>query len=81
MPVPIRIVLVVIGFVLLIGAEFAQRASDRTSVRPGVTRMQTLDADARVLGLRLGGALLILIGLLSFVLANHLPHTTSLRLS
>ncbi len=81
MPIPLRIALVVVGFVLIASAEFAQRASDKTAMRPGVTRMQTLDADARVFGLRIGGALLILVGLLTFVLANHLPQAASLRLS
>jgi hypothetical protein len=74
MPVPVRIVLIVLGFVCIVVAEFAQKASDRIAATPGVKPMETLNADARVLGLRGLGALLILVGLLSFVLANHMPH-------
>jgi hypothetical protein len=70
-PVPIRIAIVVVGFVLIIVAELLDNAHARKPAATGARAADTFFDDAKVFTLRIFGAVAIALGLLSFVAANH----------
>ncbi len=68
--VVIRIVVVVIGFGLIIGAELLDNAHARKPAATGARQAETFFDDAKVFTLRIFGAVTIGLGLLSFVAAH-----------
>ncbi len=68
--VVIRIVVVVIGFGLIVGAELLDNAHARKPAATGARQSETFFDDAKVFTLRIFGAVIIGLGLLSFVAAH-----------
>ncbi len=69
-PIAVRIILVVIGFGLIVGAELIDNVHARKPAATGSRQSDTLMDDAKVFMLRVAGALFIGIGLLMFVAAH-----------
>lgn len=68
--VSIRIVVVVVGFGLIVGAELLDNAHNRRPAATGARQSDTFFDDAKVFSLRIFGAVIIALGLLSFVAAH-----------
>lgn len=68
-----QIGLVVFGVILIAVGEVLQIRNDRTAFGTGRQRGDTFQRDAAVFMLRIFGAVAVVAGLGSFVLANHLP--------
>jgi hypothetical protein len=68
--VVIRIVVVVIGFGLIVGAELLDNAHASKPAATGARQSETFFDDAKVFTLRIFGAVVIGLGLLSFVAAH-----------
>jgi hypothetical protein len=68
--VMIRIVVVVIGFGLIVAAELLDNAHARKPAATGARQSETFFDDAKVFTLRIFGAVVIGLGLLSFVAAH-----------
>jgi hypothetical protein len=66
----VRIVVVVIGFGLILGAELLDNAHNRKPAATGARQSDTFFDDAKVFTLRIFGAVAIALGLLSFVAAH-----------
>jgi hypothetical protein len=66
----IRIVVVVIGFALIVIAELVDNINARKPAATGARQSETFYDDAKVFTLRIFGAVVIGLGLLSFV-ASH----------
>ncbi len=71
MPVSVRIVIVVLGFGLIIAAELVDNVNARKPAATGARQSETFFDDAKVFTLRIFGAVLIALGLLSFVASSH----------
>ncbi len=69
--VTLRIVVVIVGFGLIVAAELVDNAHARKPAATGARQADTFFDDAKVFTLRIFGAVLIALGLLSFVAANH----------
>lgn len=70
-PVVARIIVVILGFAMIGGAELLDNAHARKPAATGARQSETFYDDAKVFTLRIFGAVLIALGLLSFVAANH----------
>ncbi len=70
-PVTVRIVVVVLGFGLIAGAELLDNAHARKPAATGARQSDTFFDDAKVFTMRIFGALAIGLGLLMFVAASH----------
>ncbi len=70
-PVVVRIVVVVAGFGLIVVAELVDNANARKPAATGARQSETFYDDAKVFSLRIFGAVLIALGLLSFVAAHR----------
>jgi len=68
-----QIGLVVFGVILIAVGEMLQIRNDRMAFGTGRQRGDTFQRDAAVFMLRIFGAVAVVAGLGSFVLANHLP--------
>ncbi len=68
----VRITLIVVGVALFAYAEFKDARNERKPYATGTNRTATFVDDATVLGLRLGGVVLVLLSLLTWVIGNHL---------
>jgi hypothetical protein len=62
--------MVVIGFGLIVAGELLDNAHARKPAATGSRQSDTLVDDAKVFGLRIAGAVVIALGLLSFVAAH-----------
>ncbi len=69
--VVVRIAVVVIGFGLFVMAELVDNANARKPAATGARQAETFFDDAKVFSLRIFGAVLIALGLLSFVATSH----------
>ncbi|GAC1414865.1 MAG: hypothetical protein NVSMB5_03340 [Candidatus Velthaea sp.] len=73
----IRITLVLAGLAIFVGAELVERRHLAKPWSTGRRRADTFTDDAKVFTLRIAGAGLALLSLLSFVIQNHVgaaPH-------
>jgi hypothetical protein len=66
----VRIVIVVLGFGLIVGAELLDNAHARKPAATGSRQSETFFDDAKVFTLRIFGAVVIGLALLSFVAAH-----------
>ncbi len=67
----IRIAVVVLGFGLIVAAELVDNVHARKPAATGARQAETFFDDAKVFTLRIFGAVLIALGLLSFVASSH----------
>lgn len=68
-----QIGLIVFGVILVAVGEVLQIRNDRMAFGTGRQRGDTFQRDAAVFMLRIFGAVAVVAGLGSFVLANHMP--------
>lgn len=68
-----KIGIVVFGAILLVAGEVLQIRNDRIPFTTGRQRGDTFQRDAAVFMFRIFGAVAVVAGLGSFVLANHMP--------
>ena len=68
-----QIGLIVFGVILIAVGEMLQIRNDRMAFGTGRQRGDTFQRDAAVFMLRIFGAVAVVAGLGSFVLANHMP--------
>jgi hypothetical protein len=74
-PVPVRVAIVVVGFVLLAGSWLVGNTVD-AGIVVGPPRPNMLGKDAATFSARIIGAFLIVLGLLTWVFAQTIEHHT-----